>query len=393
MAQIEHFSINTNTLFGVNCTYNVPILLQKYGYNNIGIIIDETVAKLPVIDSRLTEWQRKGLKLKKVFHSRSKMEPDYDYLDKIVEEFRLCEYDAIIGIGGGSTLDLAKGVGILLMNPGHGIDYRGMDKVKAPGVPVVLIPTTAGTGSEVTQTASFIDNNDKTKLGINGKYVDCFMSFLDPSIIIGCPPAVTLSSGLDALVHAIEAVTVEDANQVALLFGIEAVKLLFKGLSIAIDQPSCLEGRADTFLGSHYAGIAMWNAQGGPASGISYPLGVHYGVPHGFAGGILLPHVVSINIEKGYVHGYARIYERLDCSNPKHNNDTFKASGFRDRLFNLYELLGVPKTYAQWGVGSDAINFLVERTMVERKESVEKNPVPFEESDVLRLIKVVTEGK
>ena len=113
---------------------------------------------------------------------------------------------------GGSTLDLAKGVAILTRNPGRGIDYRGMNTVASPGIPVVLIPTTAGTGSEVTETASFIDSATGVKFGINGRHVGCLFAVLDPTFVATCPPSATVSAGLDALVHAVEAATCLSAH-------------------------------------------------------------------------------------------------------------------------------------------------------------------------------------
>lgn len=390
MSQIEHFKISTNTYFGVNASLMVPDYLTKLGFERPGIIIDETIAPLPPFNSLHKRWLEQGLVPIKVFHSRSTMEPDYDYLDEVADEFRLIEPDILIGIGGGSVLDLAKGTGILLRNPGRGIDYRGIDKVTHPGIPVVLIPTTAGTGSEVTKTASFIDKESQTKLGINGKYVDCLISFLDPYLLTSCPPSVTISSGLDSLVHAIEAVTTKTANAVSIVLGVEAVRLLFAALPVAIAQPDNLEVRAHTLLSSHYAGIAMWNSQGGPASGISYPLGVHFGVPHGFAGGILLPHVVAFNVARGYTSGYARLYERLNDTHSGAGDNVAKATAFRDSLFELYHRLDAPFTLNQWSINRDAVEVLTDLTMAQRKETLDLNPVPFSKEDVTVLLEALT---
>jgi len=141
------------------------------------------------------------------FKSRSSEEPDYDYLDRTADFFREMKIDCIIGIGGGSACDLAKGIGVLLKNPGKGVEYRGFNKVKFPGVPVILVPTTAGTGTEVTKTAVFTDKKEIRKLGINGKNVGAFFGVLDPLVLIDAPVKVKISAGLDALVHSIEAFT------------------------------------------------------------------------------------------------------------------------------------------------------------------------------------------
>lgn len=388
----RHLSLETNAFFGVGASRRLPALLSAKGFARPSVIVDAGVAALPTTEGLLADWKAQGMSVVAVYRARSAQEPDYAYLDEAAETFRAVETDVIIGIGGGSALDLAKGVALLLRNPGPGIHYRGMDRVSHPGVPVALLPTTAGSGSEVTATASFIDLNSRTKLGINGRHVGCLFSVLDPELLASCPRSVTIGSGLDALVHAIEAVTAMAAHTVSILFGAEAVRLLFAGLPKAVREPGNLEARADTLLGSHYAGMAMRNVGGGPASGISYPLGAHHAVPHGFAGGLLLPHVVAFNVERGCGSGYAALYERLDgtASLPE-AHEWEKARAFRDALRDLYRTIGAPATLARWGVGRGAVERLADLTMAERKANLEANPVPVDRDAVIALLRAVTE--
>ena len=386
----HHLSIETNVYVGLQASARLPAWLAAYGFMHPSAIIDEAVAALPSMDARLHGWEEQGLHVVKVYRSRSMKEPDYDYLDEVTNEFRGLKTDVVIGIGGGSALDLAKGVGLLLRNPGHGVAYRGINKILHPGIPVVLLPTTAGSGSEVTATASFIDRKTNSKLGINGRYVGCLFSVLDPALLTSCPASVTIGSGLDALVHAVEAVTATSANSVSILFGIEATRLLLASLPTAVAEPDNVEARAATLLGSHYAGMAMRNAGGGPASGISYPLGSCYEVPHGFAGGLLLPHIVTFNVRQGYIAGYARIYERLDGVTAHRLDDQGKAAAFRDALWNLYQRLGTPRTLSRWGVGREAVLLLADLTLAQRKTNLDLNPAPFCREDVVTLLTSVT---
>jgi alcohol dehydrogenase len=385
--RLENFSINTNAIFGINASLMVPEKVSEFGFSKVGVIIDEKIATLPIAGSLFETWNSKGLRPVKVYHSRTGIEPDYNYVDEVTEEFRSANLDLLIGIGGGSVLDLTKGVGILLRNTGKSIVYRGMNKVSKPGVPVVLIPTTAGTGSEVTKTASFIDNNSKTKLGINGKYVGCLMSFLDPSLITSCPPSVTISSGLDALVHATEAITAKTTNRISMFFGLEAMRLLFSSLPIAVSQPENLDARGDSLLGSYYAGIAMMNAGGGPASGVSYPVGVFYGVPHGIAGGVFLRGVFEQNIKKGYT-GYSILFDGLNSSNFEKLNEIEKSIEFLTLFNNFYEKIGAPNTLREWGINNMSdVEKLVDITMSQRIENLELNPVPYGKNDLTLLLK------
>jgi len=388
---VQSLSVETNASFGLNASLLLPDRLAAYGLARPSVIIDAAVAACASTDALLRAWDEQGLRFVTLYRSRASREPDYDYLEEVTNEFRSVETDVVVGIGGGSTMDLAKGVGLLLRNPGPGIRYRGMDKVLQPGLSVVLLPTTAGSGSEVTATASFIDRTTNSKLGINGRYVGCLFSILDPRLLTSCPASVTMGSGFDALVHAIEAVTAATANPVSMLFGIEAVRLLCAGLPTTVDDPHHLEARNQTLLGSHYAGIAMRNAGGGPASGISYPLGTYYEVPHGMAGGIFLPHVVAFNVRHGYVVGYARIYERLDGVSSVLQDDAAKAAAFRDLLAEVYQRVGAPRTLTRWGVGRDAVALLTDLTMAQRKTNLDVNPIPFGRQEVVALLERVTE--
>lgn len=382
-------SIHVEADVGVDARLELPSRLREQGFTRPSLILDAALARLPLIASTLAEWEARGLRLVARVEARSGQEPDYAYLDDVTGAFRTMDTDVIIGLGGGSTMDVAKGVGVLLRNPGPGITYRGMDLVCQPGIPVVLLPTTAGSGSEVTATASFIDQTSRTKFGINGRYVGCRFTILDPVLLTTCPASVTIGSGLDALVHAVEAVTTAGAHMVSVVFGAEAVRLMFAGLPQAVTEPSHVEARRQTMVGSHYAGIAMRNAGGGPASGVSYPLGVHHAVPHGFAGGLLLPHVVAFNVAHGYTWGYARLYERLEGAPPL-GDDAAKAAAFRDALWDLYQRIKAPTTLSRWGVTRDAVPRLTELTLAQRQANLDANPVPFGRDDVVALLEAVT---
>lgn len=384
-----HFILKADALFGANSAQLVPETLRSLQFKRPGIIVDEVVFRQAPIVSLLEIWREQGLIPSKLLLSRAGIEPDYDYLDIIAEELRPLDLDLVIGIGGGSTMDLAKGVGVLMRNPGKGIAYRGMNLVSVPGVPVVVIPTVAGCGSEVSETASFIDRSTETKLGINGRHVGCLFAVLDPTLLTTCPAPVTLGSGLDAMVHAVEAVTARTANPVSIFFGAEAVRLLFVALPVAVGDPKNIRAREQLLLASFYAGIAMCHAAGGPASGISYPLGVHYNVPHGYAGGVLLPQVVAVNVAKGYSEGYARLYERLDGPRDFSLTDGAKAVAFSKALWRLYGQVGAPNGFGRWKLDQTALEALTELTLTQRKGNLELNPVFFGRDDVAAVLAAV----
>ena len=392
MSRPFEISLSSHALCGAACGLQVPERLKALGLRRVGVIADEVVLRQPPIQSLLHEWQSGGLEPVNVYASRTGQEPDYDYLDEVAEYARPLDLDAIIGIGGGSAMDLAKGVGVLLRNPGRGIAYRGMNLVGSPGAPVVLVPTVAGCGSEVSATASFIDRTSKSKLGINGNHVACLFSVLDPTLLVTCPSSVMLGSGLDALVHATEAVTARTATPFSRFLGAEAVRLLFTALPVAVSRPTDLGAQESLLMASFYAGIAMTHAAGGPASGISYPLGVHWNVPHGYAGGLLLPPVVAANVEKGYAEGYAYLQDRSTAgaaAEMAEMTERAKAETFRDALTEVYRQVGAPASFERWNVDRGSVTELADLTVKQRQANLDLNPVAFGRDDVVRILETV----
>jgi alcohol dehydrogenase class IV len=299
----------------------------------------------------------------------STVEPTYDIVDELTEVARRYTPDLIVAIGGGSVMDMGKAVGVMLRNPllpgiGSGsIQYRGMNKVQNPGVPVVCYPTTAGTGAEVTHTASLIDTKTNTKMGINGRYVAPYGAVFVPELLYSCPKSVTISSGLDAMVHAYESITSKMATDITRDIGSKALSLMLGYLPLAIEMPDCYEHRKKTLLGAYYAGISMMNAAGGLASAISYPLGVHYKIPHGLAGGLLLPYEVQLYDDRG---------------SPE------KAWFPPDFIWNFYEKIGAPKTFPQ--LKRSDVPALTDIVMRERGDVLKLCPVFVDRDDVERIL-------
>jgi alcohol dehydrogenase class IV len=303
-------------------------------------------------------------------------EPTYSDLDREFEQFQNRNFDFIVAIGGGSLLDLAKGLSVLFTNPGPGINYRGMHKVKKPGLPLVVFPSTAGTGTEMTWTASFVDTTSETKLGINGDNVFPQFAVLDPGLLVGAPKSVLLSAALDTLVHAIEATTSTMANPFTVALGKTSVQRVLENIELALQDVPSTQALEMLQLAAAEAGLAMLNSSGGPASGISYPLGVHFSVPHGFAGGILLPPVIRENIRLGY-KGYS-IFDSTGSS----------GENFLEALESLFIRLNVPKNFASWNFHSvEHVKYIIDLTLEQRAENLKLNPVLFDEASLARVLK------
>jgi alcohol dehydrogenase class IV len=204
--------------------------------------------------------------------------------------------DGVVGIGGGSAMDLAKAIAVLAANKGKAEDYLGLNKVPGPGLPKIMVPTTAGTGSEVTFTAVFIRKKLKKKEGMNSPYLYPELALLDPELTISLPPHPTAATGIDALCHAIESYTSINASPMSEMMSLEAIRLISDNLRTAVHDGTNLEAREAMLLGSLYAGLGLANAGVTAVHSLSYPLGGKYGVSHGLANTIMLPRVMAFNL-------------------------------------------------------------------------------------------------
>lgn len=204
--------------------------------------------------------------------------------------------DLVVGIGGGSAMDVAKAVAAVAGNKGKALDYLGLNKVPGPGLPTIMVPTTAGTGSEVTFTAVFIRKNLKKKEGMNSPHLYPDVALLDPELTLSLPAQATASTGIDALCHAIESYTSINASPMSEAISLEAVGLIAENLRTCVHNGSDLEARELMLLGSLYAGLGLANAGVTAVHSLSYPLGGAWGIPHGMANTLMLPAVMAYNL-------------------------------------------------------------------------------------------------
>ena len=223
-------------------------------------------------------------------------EPSLEVADEAADVARTGKADSVIGIGGGSAMDVAKAVAVIVANKGKAEDYLGLNNVPGPGLPKIMIPTTAGTGSEVTFTSVFIRKDLNKKEGMNSPYLYPELALLDPLLTLTVPSAVTATTGVDALCHAIESYLSISASPMSEMVSLEAIGLISQNLRTCVHDGSNIDAREQMLLGSLYAGLGLANAGVTAVHSLSYPLGGRYGVPHGLANTILLPAVMRFNL-------------------------------------------------------------------------------------------------
>ena len=237
-------------------------------------------------------------------------DPDIRNVEACIEMGKKGKYDLLVGVGGGSPMDIASISSVMLTNSGTVRDYFGINLVKHPGIPTILIPTTAGTGAEVTPNAVLTDTEEKMKKAIISPHILPRVAIIDPLLTLSMPPSVTSFTGMDALTHAVESYTSNNATVLTDLFAKEAMILIGRSLRTAVAQGNNLESRYDMSIGSLYAGISLANAGVAAVHALAYPLGGLFNIPHGIANGLLLPYVMEFNV-LGNIPKFAQIAQFL----------------------------------------------------------------------------------
>ena len=273
------------------------------------IVLDRNLSKTGLKD-RISEILGKNGFKSILFDKQVEAEPRLEVADEGAKAVRKGKCDIVVGIGGGSAMDAAKAIAVLATNEGKAEDYLGLNKVPGPGLPTIMVPTTAGTGSEVTFTAVFVRQNMKKKEGMNSPYLYPDLALLDPALTLTLPPVSTASTGIDALCHAIESFTSINASPMSEMFSLDAIQLISSNLRTCVHDGGNLEAREKVLLGSLYAGLGLANAGVGAVHSLSYPLGGKYGVSHGLANTVMLPHVMYFNLP-GALEKFAVIAEAM----------------------------------------------------------------------------------
>ena len=269
--------------------------------------------------------------------------------------------DLIIGLGGGSPLDIAKVCAILTTNPKPVGELFGIDLVPEAGLKTILIPTTAGTGSEVTPIAILSDEQEKLKKGIVSPRLFPAAAILDPELTLKMPPAVTAATGLDALIHAVEAFTSKNANSLSDVLARQAMKLIFGSIRRAYANGEDIEARARMLEGSLLAGMAFANAGVTAVHAFAYPIGAEFHIPHGVANSIMLPPVMAFNM-LGNLEKFAEIPE-LFGEPVAGLSQRERAQRMLKAIDELVDDLRIPKHLGEFGVAKEHVPMLAEGVM------------------------------
>jgi alcohol dehydrogenase class IV len=341
-------------------------------------VTDETVRSLGLVDQALAALDEAGIET--VIFDSVEQDPSLDTLMASVRAGEGCS--SVVGFGGGSPMDVAK-LAAYLLGSGDDLDtIWGVGKAQGRGLPLALVPTTAGTGSEATA-VSVITVGGSVKNAVNSPPLLAQWAVLDPELTIGLPRSVTAATGIDAMVHAIEAYTsAHRKNPMSDLLAREALRLLADNLLRACEQPDDREARGNMLLGAHLAGVAFNNAPVAGVHALAYPLGGHFHVPHGLSNSLVLTHVLGHNMPSAMA-----LYAELGCVlEPAlaREGTQAQARAFVERLADLSRRTGLPQRLSQVGIGAEHLDLLASEAMKQERLLV-NNPCPITEADARRL--------
>lgn len=370
------FNLRTRAKIGSGEALSLGKYLKEMSFSKIGVVVDGKITELPYTQKIIQNVKNESFPAVKIWEYDLGSEPDYDSLDRVKMIFADNNgnplVDCFVGIGGGSVIDFAKGLATLATNKGKAITFRGFPTDINPSLATIALPTTAGTGSEVTFNAVFIDKNENKKLGINTRNNYPVLAILDPNLTLSCPKQVAVSSGIDAIVHALEGYMSKKSDIMTKMFAKESFKLMFNNLPKILKDPKDVDARMNLQIGAYLGGLVLLGSGGGPTGALSYSLGVNFKVPHGLAGGVFLPYIAEHNFRKGY--DFSELYDEI--GKDKSLNKKQKSAAFSKKLFQLWKKLGVPANLKSFGVNKENVGVLL-KEIENYEKAFAQNPKPF----------------
>jgi alcohol dehydrogenase class IV len=383
------FKMPTRVNFGIGITKNLGDIVKSYGGTKVFVLSDPIIAASPIMES-----VRAGLgDTPYDLYTDTKPDPTIEAVDTVTEVLKNSGCDIVVSVGGGSPIDLAKAITVLQTNEGSARDYMfgGSKTVTNKSIPHIAIPTTAGTGSEVTGATVITDTQNNIKLSITHDYVIPTAAIIDPALHIGMPKMITASTGLDALTHAIESYVSLNAEPISDAMGIQAIRLIGANLRKVVTDPANIEARSNMAIASTIASVAFMNGGLGVIHGIAQSMGGLHHTPHGIANGLLLPYAMHRNYV-GNLEKFKNIAVALG-ENVDGLSDKDAAYKSVSSVFDLQEFVGVPLTLGELQNKVEEKDFgpIIDGTMAYRMLAI--NPVKLTEQDVRGILEHALNGR
>jgi alcohol dehydrogenase len=346
----------TRIVFGLNTVERVGELAAELSAKRILLVTDPGIVSAGHAGRVIGLLERSGFKV--ACFDQVEENPSTKCVERCVEVARLLSIDTIVGLGGGSSMDTAKGSNFILTNGGQMKDYWGLGKAKAPMLPLIAIPTTGGTGSECQSFALITDESTHQKMACGDPKAAARVAILDPALTLSQPAHVTACSGIDAVSHAVETAVTRRRTPLSLLFSREAFRLTTAGLPRVVKNPADIEARGWMLLGAALGGIAIENSMLGAAHSAANPLTAHFGTPHGKAVGLMLPHIVRYNaVDPAAAQTYRELASTIAISSPA-DTPTAAAEQLAGHLEQLLDFANLPRSLKDCGAHNGDIALL-----------------------------------
>jgi len=381
---MQPFTFNTSAslVFEPGASRRLGEIAAKRLGGRVLVVTDPGIRKLGLCDAAIASLKEAGAEV--TIFDEVEADPSRATLEKAVEAGREANATGVLGFGGGSSLDIAK-VAALLLGSGEDLDEAwGVAMAKGPRLPLVLVPTTAGTGSEVTPVA-IITVGEEEKRGVSSPIILPDIAVLDPELTLGLPAGTTAATGVDAMVHAIEAYASKSANNnpISRMLARQALQLLGANIETAVFEGGNLEARSAMLLGSMLAGMAFANSPVAAVHALAYPIGGTFHVPHGLSNALVLPHVLRFNAPEA-----AHLYAEIACDAFPHLDPGEGAQGlcaaFIEELAGLSRKLGMQTTLREVAIAEEHLPKMAADAMKQQRLLV-NNPRPLGEADALAI--------
>lgn len=364
-------------VFGTGCIKNLVDDYQKLGFKRLFVLTAPPIR--PLIEEPLAVLAEGGISIEVVQDIVA--EPTVNDFKRILEQARRFGADSVVGIGGGSVLDVTKLVASFINSEQQVEDCFGTGFIKAKGLWFACLPTTAGTGSEVSPNAILLDERDHLKKGIVSPYLIADAAYVDPKLTWSVPAKVTADTGMDALTHCIEAYTNKFAHPTVDIYALQGIRLIAANLEKAVKNGHDVEAREALALGSLYGGLCLGPVNTAAVHALSYPLGGEFHIPHGLSNAILLPSVMKFN-RPANLRRYAEVALALGCE-PGQDADETAQHGV-EFIYRLAEAVGIPQKLSDLGIPQTAVPGMAKAAM-EVQRLLKNNPREVTEQDALNI--------
>lgn len=303
-------------------------------------------------------------------------DPSLETVNEGIEFIQRERCDVVIGLGGGSAIDVAKAIASIVKQPGTVWEYHRGKKIEKEGLPFIAVSTTAGTGAEITNNSVLMDREKLVKKSIRSPHMIAKVALVDPELTLSIPPRITAYTGMDAFVQALESYVTKTSNPITDTLALQAIEVIFHNLPKAVQEGGNIEVREKMALGSLLSAMAFSNSGLGAIHGLAHPIGAYFGVPHGLACAVLLPHVVGFNLKVRYGK-LSQIAEKIGVE---------KTENLPCIMKKFLQRIGIPLDFRDYEITETDFSTIIAES---RSSSMSKNPRQVSDEDLREILRRV----